>query len=264
MKFRHSNPILYSSNLQRSLTYYTETLAFDKKWDWGSPPTFGGVVKDSVEIFFCEDGQGNPGTWLSILLSNVDEYYETISARGAKIISPPSTMEWGVREMLVEDPDAHRIRFGHIAGRPQDGKSSDLPGSIRIIDRTPTRDEYLMLVSAVGRGADKNEEIAKKALAAVIHGVVAEDTISGDTIGCALVLGDGATYYYIKDVMVHPQWQAKNVGTALMEALTRWLDDTAPDNALVSLITGEGLAPFYRQFGFQPIFGMSRRIHRSS
>jgi len=70
-------------------------------------------MQGSVEVFFCEKGQGSPGTWLSIFVDNVDEYYERIKGRGAKIICAPQNMEWNVREMLVEDPDGHRIRFGH-------------------------------------------------------------------------------------------------------------------------------------------------------
>ncbi len=93
--------------------YYTGILGFEKKWGWEEPPTFGGVSKDGVEIFFCERGQGSPGTWLSVFVDNVDEYYEQIIARGAIILNPPQSMDWNVREMLVEDPDGHRIRFGH-------------------------------------------------------------------------------------------------------------------------------------------------------
>jgi len=113
MKFDKAIPILYSANVAASLAYYTEVLEFESKWGWEDPPTFGGVSKDCVEVFFCERGQGNPGTWLSVFVDNVDEYYERIKAKGAKIICPPEDMEWNVREMLVEDPDGHRIRFGH-------------------------------------------------------------------------------------------------------------------------------------------------------
>ena len=55
----------------------------------------------------------------------------------------------------------------------------------------------------------------------------------------------------------------RRIGTALMEALMSWLDTSAPENAMVSLITGMGLAPFYNQFGFQPVFAMKRIIHRA-
>lgn len=112
MTFEKSNPILYSKDVKASQKFYREVLAFDDSWEWGDPTDFGGVVKDGVEIFFCLNGQGSPGTWLAIVLDDVDAYYETIKARGAHILSPPTTMEWNMREMIVKDPDGHVLRFG--------------------------------------------------------------------------------------------------------------------------------------------------------
>jgi uncharacterized glyoxalase superfamily protein PhnB len=43
----------------------------------------------------------------------VDEYYEIINNRGAKIKRGPVSQEWNMREMYVEDPDGHILRFGH-------------------------------------------------------------------------------------------------------------------------------------------------------
>ncbi|HEY6974914.1 MAG TPA: VOC family protein [Chitinophagaceae bacterium] len=113
MKFEKSVTILYSEDVTRSVAYYMEKLGFDEKWEWDSPPTFGGVVKDDVEIFFCRKAQGNPGTWLCVVVDNVDEYYESIKDKGAKIVALPESKEWNMREMLVEDLDGHIIRFGH-------------------------------------------------------------------------------------------------------------------------------------------------------
>ena len=113
MTFESIVPILYSADVRRSIGYYMEQLAFDDKWEWDDPTTFGGVSRESVRIFFCLKDQGSPGTWLAINVDNVDEYYEVIKARGATIVSPPGDKEWFMREMLVEDPDGHIIRFGH-------------------------------------------------------------------------------------------------------------------------------------------------------
>jgi len=113
MKFIKSTPILYSTDISKSIAYFTEQLKFENKWQWDTPPTFGGVYRDDVEIFFCKTDQGNPGTWLALLVDNVDEYYDLIKDSGANIISKPDSKEWNMREMLVECPDRHIIRFGH-------------------------------------------------------------------------------------------------------------------------------------------------------
>jgi predicted enzyme related to lactoylglutathione lyase len=106
-------PIFYVRDFDEAMRYYTEKLLFRKLWDWGEPPTFGAVALDKVEIFFCEGGQGNPGTWLSIFMEDVDWYYERIKALGAEVIEPPENYPWGMREMRVRDPNQHVIRFGH-------------------------------------------------------------------------------------------------------------------------------------------------------
>ncbi|MEP7319703.1 MAG: glyoxalase superfamily protein [Panacibacter sp.] len=113
MPFESVVPILYSTDVKKSIAYYIEQLAFDDQWSWDEPTTFGGVSKDCVRLFFCLNYQGNPGTWIAINVDNVDEYYETIKARGATILSAPEDKEWFMREMLVEDPNGHIIRFGH-------------------------------------------------------------------------------------------------------------------------------------------------------
>lgn len=106
-------PILYSEDIRRSIKYYTEMLGFEGSWEWDEDPTFGGVNWGDVRLFFCKQGQGNPGTWFCINLENVDEYYDQIKDRGAKILSLPEDQPWFMREMLVQDPDGHVIRFGH-------------------------------------------------------------------------------------------------------------------------------------------------------
>lgn len=258
MRFHKTVPILYSADVSRSLSYYIDVLGFESKWDWGSPPTFGGVCKGSVEIFFCEKGQGNPGTWLSLFIGNVDEYYETIKSKGAHILSAPETMEWGVREMLVEDPDGHKIRFGH--GVSTRKKSTDALDVARIIQRTPTTKEHQELIYAVGWVPSMDEALAEKHLAAAVFSVVAEEITSGKTIGCALIMSDGISFYYVKDVIVHPDWQCKHIGNALMQEVSDWLDKNAAENAMVGLYTGDNLASFYQQFDFKPSFGMTRHL----
>ena len=82
----------------------------------GSPPSFGCVGRDQVEIFLCQDGQGAPGTWMSIFVQDVDALYEDYRRRGAIIREPPTDYPWGVREMNVEDLDGHRLRVGGDGG----------------------------------------------------------------------------------------------------------------------------------------------------
>ena len=77
------------------------------------------------------------------------------------------------------------------------------------------------------------------------------------------MLGDNKTCYYIKDVIVHPAWQGKRIGTALMQNIMHWLEMNGAENATVGLFTGDNLAPFYRQFGFTQACGMYQAVKRT-
>jgi catechol 2,3-dioxygenase-like lactoylglutathione lyase family enzyme len=107
------------------MDYYVNKLGFQKKWDWGTPPTFGCVHRGNVSIFFCQGAQGQAGMWMSIFVENVDALYEEYRRNGAIIRMPPTNMPWGVREMNIEDPDGHRLRMGSDATGPAEADSLD-------------------------------------------------------------------------------------------------------------------------------------------
>jgi Glyoxalase superfamily protein len=69
-------PILSVMNFGVSLDYYVNKLGFTKKWTADDPPTFGCVARGKVEIFLSEGGQGQPGTWMSIFMEDVDALHE--------------------------------------------------------------------------------------------------------------------------------------------------------------------------------------------
>ena len=217
----------------------------------------GELIKILYTCFFCKEAQGNPGTWIAINVDNVDELHENIRAKGGRVVSSPEDKEWGLREMLVQDPDNHIIRFGQhkMHGR---SKSNSLLAGIHIIERLPTPEEYEKLMTAVGWKVQPGQTAL--VLKSPIWTAVAEDLDINQTVGCVLLLGDGASFYYVKDLMVHPDYQSKNVGTALMKHLNLWLEKNAVPGALIGLYTGENLATFYRQFGFQDSFGMTKRM----
>ena len=60
MKVQRLTPILNVSSLQESFGWF-EKLGWQKGWDWGDPPTFGGVCSGDCEIFLCQNCQGGKG-----------------------------------------------------------------------------------------------------------------------------------------------------------------------------------------------------------
>ena len=60
MKVERLIPILNVSNIEESFAWF-EKMGWQKGWDWGDPPDFGGVCNGTAEIFLCQNGQGSRG-----------------------------------------------------------------------------------------------------------------------------------------------------------------------------------------------------------
>ena len=132
--FLHAlTPILNVSNFADSVRWF-ETLGFSKTFDWGDPPSFGGVKSGRCEIFLCAgcqggkgaspvkatfgpggDQTGDKGVWMSLWVDDVDNVYDECVKLGLDIAWPPTDMPWGVREMHLRHPDGHVFRVSRGA-----------------------------------------------------------------------------------------------------------------------------------------------------
>jgi hypothetical protein len=123
-------PILNVSNMQQSFDWF-EKLGWQKGWEWGTPPNFGGVCAGDSEIFLCLNAQGGRGksafaatfgpqsdesaergVWMSMWVDDVDEVHRRCLEQGIEVTWPPTDMPWNVREMHVRHPDGHVFRIG--------------------------------------------------------------------------------------------------------------------------------------------------------
>jgi catechol 2,3-dioxygenase-like lactoylglutathione lyase family enzyme len=134
MNAKGLTPILNVSNIQESFAWF-EKLGWSKGWDWGTPPTFGGVCSGTCEIFLCQGAQGGRGksslamtsgpngsddaergVWMSIWVEDVDAIHDHCVANGLDVTWPPTDEPWGVREMHVRHPDGHVFRISRGTG----------------------------------------------------------------------------------------------------------------------------------------------------
>lgn len=261
--FSHVEPVLPVANVADTIRYWQDVLAFPEKWTWGEPPTHGGVSWHTARIQFSQNverAKGSAGNVVWIRVGKIDQLYKIHQQRNATIEQPLKHMPWGLNEYIVKDLNGYYVVFsGFMNDR---AKSGVMPPTVKVVKRAPTKEEFLTLATSVGWLTFISQEHIDAHISAPVFSVVAVDTEHNKTVGCALVLSDSSSFYYIKDVMVHPEWQGKRIGTALMNAISLWLDNNAINKSLVGLYTGDNLEPFYKQFGFQKAFGMVRRIAR--
>jgi GNAT superfamily N-acetyltransferase/uncharacterized glyoxalase superfamily protein PhnB len=262
--FVHVEPVLSVKSITETIAYWHDVLGFPGKWTWGDPPDHGGVSWHDVYIQFSLNpklASVSEGHSIWIKVKNIRALYEFHQKKGVHIALPLENKPWGMTQYTIREINGYYLSFAdQISDRVP--VSSQLPENIRIVHRKPTIAEYRRLISSVGWSTTASDEVLSVQLSGVLWAVVAENTDTGEAVGCVLLLGDDVSFYYVKDVMVHPDWQRQRVGTAMMRAISNWLDNHASEGALAGLFTGEGLADFYQQAGFSKTFGMNKIVRQ--
>lgn len=113
----------------------------------------------------------------------------------------------------------------------------------------PTLDEYVYLCSSVGWKNFMNFDVAETSIRNSVFSVIVKE--NHNIIGMGRIVGDGAIYFYIQDIVVHPEYQGKGIGKEIMKALMKYLKENAPDKAFVGLFASEGKDEFYEKYDFK-------------
>lgn len=129
---------------------------------------------------------------------------------------------------------------------------TDLADRLAVEARLPTLAEYRSLCMSVGWDEAINFAAAPRSLERSLWGVTVLDTTTGreQAVGMGRLVGDGAIYFYIQDIVVRPTFQGRGIGRLVMARLMGWLRLNAPEGAFVGLFAAPGREGFYTRFGF--------------
>ena len=89
------------------------------------------------------------------------------------------------------------------------------------------------------------DEYSNPLMTSYYHIAVYEDD---KMVGYIDSVSNGVTDAYIQDLMVHPDYQGKGLGTELMNQMIAYLKENRI--YIISVVFEESLKPFYDRFGF--------------
>ena len=124
----------------------------------------------------------------------------------------------------------------------------NLPKDYRIELKNPTPIEYDQIRDTTD-WVKLDPETIEKGLENSLFSVCLYD--AEKLIGLGRIVGDGAIYFYIQDIIVIPECQGKGLGKVIMNELMQYIDDNANNNSFVALMAAEGVEKFYHKFGFE-------------
>lgn len=109
-------------------------------------------------------------------------------------------------------------------------------------------DEYQSLRKTTGWDM-LDDKVVKRALENDLFSVCVYDNKA--PVGMGRVIGDGAIYFYIQDIIVAPEYKGKGIGKLIMEHVEQYINKTANNNSFIGLMAAVGVKEFYYKFGYK-------------
>ena len=74
----------------------------------------------------------------------------------------------------------------------------------------------------------------------------------GKVVGMGRLVGDGAMYWYLQEIVVLPEYQGKGIGKSIVNRLIEYIKSTAIPGTIIDigLTAVKGKEPFYEKFSF--------------
>lgn len=119
--------------------------------------------------------------------------------------------------------------------------------NLSVLNTKPPIDDFISLRAECGWGR-LDIETATRTLAASLANITVFETER--VVGFGRVVGDGAIYFYVQDLIVAADYRGQGIGSDILKALIGQTRDIASPGASIGLMSAKGKEPFYEGFGF--------------
>lgn len=118
-----------------------------------------------------------------------------------------------------------------------------------LVDNVLSAEDFIRLKVATGF-IDRPLQQVEKALKNGLFNVSA--VCDGKVIGMGRLVGDGAMYWYLQEIIVLPEYQGKGIGKSIVSRLIEHIKSEAEPGTKIEigLTAVKGKEPFYEKFGF--------------
>ena len=117
--FYGSAPVLYVSDILKSVDYYCDVLGFERPYLWDDPPAFAMPKREGMIVMLSrqdDHSQIRPKESIWDVYYWVRDAYllfEEFEKKGAKVRHKPTHRpDYGNIEFMIEDPDGYVLAFG--------------------------------------------------------------------------------------------------------------------------------------------------------
>ena len=125
-------------------------------------------------------------------------------------------------------------------------------GKVKLVDNILQAEDFVRLRIEAGL-VEIPVEHARKALQNGLLNVSA--IYNGELVGMGRLVGDGAMYWYLQEIIILPNFQRKGIGTMIVNHLIDYAKANSITGKFTTIggVSAKGKEPFYKKMGFDII-----------
>ena len=108
-------PSIYIREVQPALVFYRDILGFSVVFTNGTPVSFAVLRRDDCALHLCVRPEDAGSCHAHIMLTDLDSFYHKLTDAHVSVRQPPKTQSWGLRDIVVADPDGNTFEFAERA-----------------------------------------------------------------------------------------------------------------------------------------------------
>ena len=111
-------PTIPVADLERALRFYRDILGFTVAFTNGEPASFAVIIQGSAQLHLEVQPSKAGSAHAHIMVDDLDAVHKRLVGAGAAVRQAPQMQQWGLRDMVIADPDGNTFEIAQPAGKP--------------------------------------------------------------------------------------------------------------------------------------------------
>ena len=104
------------TDMDRAIRFYRDLLGFEVRFTGGSPVSFAVLKQGDAELHLSAEPAKAGSFHAHLMVDDLDGVHERLQQTAATIRQPPKVQPWGLRDIVIADPDGNTFEIAEPVG----------------------------------------------------------------------------------------------------------------------------------------------------
>jgi catechol 2,3-dioxygenase-like lactoylglutathione lyase family enzyme len=117
-RFGRVAPTIPVTDIERALRFYRDALGFVVAFTNGDPVSFAVINQGDAQLHLSVQPEKAGEIHAHLMVDDLDSIHEALRQAGIPIHQPPTVQPWGLRDLVVADPDGNSFEIAQHVSEP--------------------------------------------------------------------------------------------------------------------------------------------------